>query len=168
MNSTNNVIGISLALLFISGCASNGTDSPIPQDGPTMLEIYNGGPKDHSLADAKKQVIKKKADDDNAMFPDLKAKKSQVKGTKKIPGRKPRYSSKTYQPPRKPIHGDYIRNSMNEIKQLFPRLENPDISIFIYPHLATTNSVPVPGYTTAIPLYESVQYALPGEKKRIR
>ena len=31
------------------------------------------------------------------------------------------------------------------------------------PHLATDARVPVPGYTTAVPLYERVEYALPGE-----
>ena len=31
------------------------------------------------------------------------------------------------------------------------------------PHLATEERVPVPGYTTAVPLYERVEYALPGE-----
>ena len=34
------------------------------------------------------------------------------------------------------------------------------------PHLATGERVPVPGYTTAVPLYERVEYALPGELKR--
>ncbi len=32
------------------------------------------------------------------------------------------------------------------------------------PHLAGTDPVPVPGYTTVFPLYQRVQYAMPGER----
>ncbi|MFY0080265.1 TIGR03751 family conjugal transfer lipoprotein, partial [Acinetobacter baumannii] len=31
-------------------------------------------------------------------------------------------------------------------------------------HLAGTDPVPVPGYTTVFPLYQRVQYAMPGER----
>ena len=57
----------------------------------------------------------------------------------------------------------YTRTAANELELLFPRLPNPDIYIHVLPHLATDERVPVPGYTTAVPLYERVEYALPGE-----
>ena len=57
----------------------------------------------------------------------------------------------------------YTRTVANELELLFPRLPNPDIYIHVLPHLATDERVPVPGYTTAVPLYERVEYALPGE-----
>ena len=57
----------------------------------------------------------------------------------------------------------YARSAANELELLFPRLPNPDIYIHVPPHLATDERVPVPGYTTAVPLYERVEYALPGE-----
>ena len=60
----------------------------------------------------------------------------------------------------------YARSSENELEFLFPRLPNPDIYIHVLPHLATEARVPVPGYTTAVPLYERVEYALPGEMQR--
>ena len=59
----------------------------------------------------------------------------------------------------------YTRMAANELELLFPRLPNPDIYIHILPHLATESRVPVPGYTTAVPLYERVEYALPGETR---
>jgi len=59
----------------------------------------------------------------------------------------------------------YTRNSLNEIDQLFPTLPNPEIAIYIFPHLATKDRVPVPGYTTSIYLYTADEYALPGESK---
>ena len=57
----------------------------------------------------------------------------------------------------------YARTAANELELLFPRLPNPDIYIHVPPHLATEERVPVPGYTTAVPLYDRVEYALPGE-----
>ena len=57
----------------------------------------------------------------------------------------------------------YTRTAANELELLFPRLPNPDIYIHVLPHLATESRVPVPGYTTAVPLYPGVEYALPGE-----
>ena len=62
--------------------------------------------------------------------------------------------------------GSYARTAANELELLFPRLPNPDVYIHVPPHLATGERVPVPGYTTAVPLYERVEYALPGELER--
>jgi len=45
----------------------------------------------------------------------------------------------------------------------FARLPNPDLILYVYPHLAGEEGTPVPGYVTRFPLYERVEYALPGE-----
>ena len=57
----------------------------------------------------------------------------------------------------------YARSAANELDLLFPRLPNPDVYIYVPAHLATELRIPVPGYTTAVPLYDRVEYALPGE-----
>ena len=57
----------------------------------------------------------------------------------------------------------YTRDAFNEIDVLFPRLPNPTLVMYIFPHLAGEAGAPVPGYTTAFPMYEQVEYALPGE-----
>ena len=57
----------------------------------------------------------------------------------------------------------YTRDAFNEIDVLFPRLPNPTLVMYIFPHLAGDAGAPVPGYTTAFPMYEQVEYALPGE-----
>jgi len=57
----------------------------------------------------------------------------------------------------------YTRTAANEIRHQFPRLPNPDLVMYVYPHLAGQQT-PVPGYSTVFPLYEKVQYALPGER----
>ncbi|WP_261641087.1 TIGR03751 family conjugal transfer lipoprotein [Erwinia mallotivora] len=57
----------------------------------------------------------------------------------------------------------YSRTQENEIQQTFPRLPNPDMVMYVFPHLAD-GSTPVPGYSTVFPFYSQVQYALPGER----
>ncbi len=57
----------------------------------------------------------------------------------------------------------YTRDAFNEIGVLFPRLPNPTLVMYVFPHLAGDAHTPIPGYTTAFPMYEQVEYALPGE-----
>lgn len=59
----------------------------------------------------------------------------------------------------------YTRTAINEINSQFQRLPNPDLVMYVYPHLAGAEQVPVPGYSTVFPLYSKVQYAMPGERK---
>lgn len=60
------------------------------------------------------------------------------------------------------LHG-YTREAHDEIDTTFPRLPNPSLVMYVFPHLAGDEQVPVPGYVTTFPLYERVEYALPGE-----
>jgi len=60
------------------------------------------------------------------------------------------------------LHG-YTREAHNEIDTTFPRLPNPSLVMYVFPHLAGDEQVPVPGYVTTFPMYERVEYALPGE-----
>ncbi len=60
------------------------------------------------------------------------------------------------------LHG-YTRDAANEIDVLFPRLPNPTLVMYVFPHLAGEEPVPVPGYATIFPMYERTEYALPGE-----
>ncbi len=57
----------------------------------------------------------------------------------------------------------YVRDARNEIDTRFPRVPNPTLVMFVFPHLAGEEQVPVPGYATTFPMYERVEYALPGE-----
>jgi conjugative transfer region lipoprotein (TIGR03751 family) len=58
----------------------------------------------------------------------------------------------------------YTRTAQNEIYRQFHRLPNPDLLMYVFPHLTGSDPVPVPGYSTVFPLYQQVQYALPGER----
>ena len=56
----------------------------------------------------------------------------------------------------------YTRDAASEVRQLFPRLPNPTLVLYVFPHL-TPDGLPVPGYATAFDLYPSAPFALPGE-----
>jgi conjugative transfer region lipoprotein (TIGR03751 family) len=62
------------------------------------------------------------------------------------------------------VNATYTRTAANEIHRQFHRLPNPDMTLYVFAHLAGSDPVPVPGYTTVFPLYRRVQYALPGER----
>jgi len=60
---------------------------------------------------------------------------------------------------------DFTQQASNEIEQVFVLLPNPQMVLFVYPHLSIEGA-PVPGYTTAFPMYAIDQYAMPGEENR--
>lgn len=53
--------------------------------------------------------------------------------------------------------------AVSNLKRRFARLYNPTLHLYVYPHLAGSEQLPVPGYYTVFPLYERHEYALPGE-----
>ncbi len=54
---------------------------------------------------------------------------------------------------------DYARDAWRESTNVFPRLPNPDVLLYVMPH--KVGNLPIPGYTTVFPLYERVHYATP-------
>jgi conjugative transfer region lipoprotein (TIGR03751 family) len=58
----------------------------------------------------------------------------------------------------------YTRTAENEVDRQFFRLPNPDLVMYVFPHLGGTEPVPVPGYSTVFPFFSRVQYAMPGER----
>ncbi|WP_289365450.1 TIGR03751 family conjugal transfer lipoprotein [Mannheimia haemolytica] len=61
----------------------------------------------------------------------------------------------------------YTRTAENEINNLFPRLPNPDLIMYIYPHQTRSGEpLSIPGYSTVLPFYGRVQYAQPGDRIR--
>lgn len=111
----------------LAGCA--GKESILPQDGPTMMDIYErhaGGASQSPLYEARSAL------------------------------RRPQTTAEEDVSP-------FVRDQVRETQLQFRRLPNPDLAIFTFPHLATQDQAPVPGYMTLFPLYEQVHYALPGE-----
>lgn len=53
-------------------------------------------------------------------------------------------------------------SALEPMQQRFARVANPDLVMVVFPHLAR-GKYPVPGYVTVFPMYESTEYAMPGE-----
>jgi conjugative transfer region lipoprotein (TIGR03751 family) len=135
--STNASIVILAALL--AGCATT-KDKVLPHGDATMLDIWNqqtGGSA--GAAQAARQLM----DAREALRRPL---------------------SMTDEAHTPVDNGAYTRTAQNEITQLFHRLPNPDMVMYVFPHLAGTHPTPVPGYSTVFPFYERVHYAMPGER----
>lgn len=68
--------------------------------------------------------------------------------------------------PRRSAEDDQLRTQrrtdVSSLQQRFQRLPNPDLVMSVFPHLAK-GRYPVPGYVTVFPMYETVEYAMPGE-----
>ncbi|MBF0035510.1 TIGR03751 family conjugal transfer lipoprotein [Citrobacter freundii] len=65
-------------------------------------------------------------------------------------------------PLRRSPDGTTTRAETSAIRSQFPRLPNPDMVLYVFPHL--NGNTPVPGYSTVFPFYIRPQYALPGER----
>lgn len=46
---------------------------------------------------------------------------------------------------------------------VFRKLPNPELKLYVYPHFAGEEEVPIPGYYTQINAYERTHYALPSD-----
>lgn len=122
------------ALLVLSGCATD-PEKLLPHGDATMLDIWN----------------------------------QQAAGSGDEPGRRLLDARQTLRPPlQSPVpvidQTGYTRTVQSEIYRQFQRLPNPDLVMYVFPHLSGSEAVPVPGYSTVFPLYQRVHYALPGER----
>ena len=117
---------IALPVLALSACSVAGPrESPLPKDGPTMIEIYRGA-------------------------------STAARGGPQLREALP------LRPPAELSPGPVKESALRQIEQRFPRMPNPDLVMYVFPHLAR-GKYPVPGYFTAFPMYERVEYLLPGE-----
>lgn len=129
--------------LVLNGCSTS-KEKLLSHDGQTMLDIWNeetggsarGGQTARQLLDARQSLRRPLAEVD--MEVDMKAAPA--------------------------VNASYTRTAQNEIYRQFHRLPNPDLVMYVFPHLAGTDPAPIPGYTTVFPLYQRVQYAMPGER----
>jgi len=133
-----------LISLLLNGCATGSKDSVLPQDGPTMKQVYEGHFNGERFNQNKVEYTESKVSNNNGVSA----------------------QSKKLISHRNDIETDlsgYTRTAHNEIQQIFPRLRNKTLVMYIFPHLSKRERHPVPGYSTAFTLYKQVEYALPGE-----
>lgn len=77
-------------------------------------------------------------------------------GTKDARDRLPLRAASDYNP------GPTKLAAQEQIERRFARVANPDLLMTVFPHLAR-GKYPIPGYVTMFPMYDSVEYLLPGE-----
>ena len=126
---------ISLAMLTLplaTGCASKTKEDILPQDGPTMKQVYDA------------HFARRGSSDQMGSLANGPAGRRGAADGAGLEG--------------------YTRDAASEINRQFPRLPNPDLVIYVFPHLSGAG-YPVPGYSTVIPMYETVEYAMPGESE---
>ncbi|WP_454868447.1 TIGR03751 family conjugal transfer lipoprotein [Pseudomonas farris] len=129
-------ITAALATLTLAGCATN-TEELLSHNGSTMMDVWN---RQTSGTTPSGQSAQQLLDARQAL------RRSPVEPL----------TPSTSEP--------YTRTAQNEIRSQFHRLPNPDLVMYVFPHWAGTDPVPVPGYSTVFPLYQRVQYAMPGER----
>jgi len=123
-----------LAVLGLWGCAGTDKKHVLPEDGPSMLEIYDqhfDGMQGAGVTGARAKL------------------------GQPVQGRTIHAGSLDL--------AGYTRTAQTEIDKLFPELPNPTLVMYVYPHLTEGEHAPVPGYSTAFRMYEGTEYALPGE-----
>lgn len=140
MPNLNTLIVIGWISLLLAGCATGGKDTILPQEGPTMQEVYErhfsgGGNPDPTGEDKGRQA---------PVTQGIRQSRRRDDGVDALPG--------------------YTRTARTEIRNIFPRLKNKALIMYVFPHLSRGERNPVPGYATAFSFYEKTEYALPGEK----
>ncbi|MCC3701667.1 TIGR03751 family conjugal transfer lipoprotein [Rouxiella badensis] len=126
-------LGVLIAGVALVGCTTD-KNHLLPAGKNTMLELWHGQDEDQSVS----------MNDQLQHFPERPLSDNQ---------QKPRAVDT--------VANNTVRHA--QIARQFTRLPNPDMFIYIYPHLVHGNT-PVPGYSTVFPLYSQVQYAMPGER----
>ncbi|MFG8056470.1 TIGR03751 family conjugal transfer lipoprotein [Pseudomonas aeruginosa] len=142
LSNLTKTLALVMAVALLGGCATS-KEKLLPHGDNTMMDIWNQNAGDGAIGGAG-QVARRQL---------LDARQSL---------RRPLTDAHVQAAPAEQMR--YTRTARNEIHRQFLRLPNPDLVMYVYPHLAGTDPVPVPGYTTVFPLYQRVQYAMPGER----
>ena len=174
MRWTRTVAAVGVATV-LAGCATTEPASVLGT-GPRMIELYRGtavepSPAERGAAGAAPSVEARGALQAPEETVPEAPKGAVVEATCRWGWFRWRCEAAAATPPAACACADapgYARTAANELELLFPRLPNPDVYIYVPAHLATELRIPVPGYTTAVPLYDRVEYALPGERGAAR
>jgi conjugative transfer region lipoprotein (TIGR03751 family) len=125
---------ISLFTAGLTGCTS--MSSIMPKQGPTMEQVYDGMKKSHAVYDSD---AANSSDANEAGMASVRKSVSRAVPT-----------------PTTLSENVPARNTW----QSFHKVPNPTLNLYVYPHLAGNDELPVPGYTTAFNAYEKDHYSL--------
>ena len=64
----------------------------------------------------------------------------------------------------KALHANYFSSvHAGAVSHEFQKLPNPELKMYVYPHLTGKEQLPIPGYYTVFNAYTEDHYALPNE-----
>ncbi|EPL06775.1 TIGR03751 family conjugal transfer lipoprotein [Pseudomonas sp. CF150] len=127
-------IGTYLVIAMLGTGCSTSKDELLPHGDSTMMDVWDQGASGSGNSTSSRQLLDARQD-----------------------LRRPLETRET-------DNTMFTRTAQNEIYSQFKRLPNPDLVMYVFPHLAGSDPAPIPGYTTVFPLYQRVQYAMPGER----
>lgn len=139
LSNLNKGLALALAVMVLGGCATS-KEKLLPHSDSTMMDIWQQNAGDGGAGQVARRQL-------------LDARQSL---------RRPLTEADVQTAPVEQVR--YTRTARNEVYRQFQRLPNPDLVMYVFPHLTGTDPVPVPGYTTVFPLYQRIQYAMPGER----
>ncbi|WP_404299117.1 TIGR03751 family conjugal transfer lipoprotein [Alicycliphilus denitrificans] len=129
-----------MSVALLAGCSVTGPrESPLKEvtkDSPTLLDIYRGK---NLSGQGQSQASSKETARDRL------ERDAQARPVAQGDGTTARYWS-----------------ALEPMQQRFARVANPDLVMVVFPHLAR-GKYPVPGYVTVFPMFETTEYAMPGE-----
>ncbi len=165
MRSTRTIAAVGMAAA-LAGCATT-EPAAVLVGGPRMIEIYRGtavepAPEARGVSEAPQAPEETVPEAPKGAVVEATCRWGWFRWRCEAPAPPPAAACACGDAP------GYARTAANELELLFPRLPNPDVFIYVPAHLATELRIPVPGYTTAVPLYDRVEYALPGEAEAAR
>ncbi|QOY72420.1 TIGR03751 family conjugal transfer lipoprotein [Pseudomonas sp. OST1909] len=131
-------IGTYLVIAMLGTGCSTSKDELLPHGDSTMMDVWDQGARGSGNSTSNRQLLDARQDLRRPLQPN--------------------------QPGTLGENAKFTRTAQNEIYSQFKRLPNPDLVMYVFPHLAGSDPAPIPGYTTVFPLYQRVQYAMPGER----
>lgn len=155
---------------FVVGCS---TTLELPNDGPTTMEVYQNHVGGHRPMGVPDKEDSEKEDKSSSNF-EHEATGDHRKYLIQVDSENPDRKVEVYRVNRTIVEAqsdfpEFSRvNLKGEINTKFPKLPNPEFTMYVYPHLTKRGGLPIPFYATEWNLYEKDHYAKPGEvvKKR--
>ena len=130
-------LAITSFIMLATGCSTS-KDELLPHGDNTMMDVWDQGASGSSNSTSNRQLLDARQDLRRPLQPNQAGALDD--------------------------NEKFTRTAQNEIYSQFKRLPNPDLVMYVFPHLAGSDPAPIPGYTTVFPLYQRVQYAMPGER----
>src|SRR5262249_18860569 len=125
--------------LLLSGCHGM-RGNVVPQTGPTMEQVYDDKTDESATSKTK----------DTSVNP--VPKKSPEQSEEPMPEVRRKLSSAT--------------TSTQTTRSGFNKIPNPELTLYVFPHLAGASEIPIPGYSTAFNAYDRDHYMLPQDTMR--